>query len=121
MARRRRPEHGLCFNVSTMKRLLFGLCFVAAGAFAAEPHPADSSRPQDGAIQGGSILPGEKSGVPSGAPGNAVERCEELQGRLRDQCLLKEEQRRSSVGGTKKPPLSAPPPSAPPPQNPMAR
>ena len=81
----------------------------------------DGSRPQDGAIQGGSILPGERSGMPNEAPGKAVERCEELQGRLRDQCLLKEEQQRSSTGGSAQPPLSAPPPSAPPPQNPRPR
>jgi hypothetical protein len=205
------PEHGLCFNASTMKRLLFGLSLLATTAFAAEPHPGygvvelvdripaqesasagasrpastpssrrylvkvrlddgstqvrtvkgphklkagdrvlvtnagdvvrdyqyaqsggdrgsvapgtspDGSRPQDGAIQGGSILPGEKSGVPNEAAGKAVERCDEMQGRLRDQCLLKEEQQRSSVGGSRQPSVSEPAPNTPPPQNPMPR
>ena len=204
MARRQRPEHGVCFNPSTMKRLLFGLSLLATAAFAAEPHPGygvvklvdrvpaeasasagaskpssarylvkvqlddgsmqvrtvkgphklkagdrvlvtnagdvvrdyqysqaggergtvppgtapDGSRPQDGAIQGGSILPGEQSGMPHQAPGKAVERCEEMQGRLRDQCLLKEEQQRSSTGGSREPAGSAPAPNSPPPQNP---
>jgi hypothetical protein len=90
---------------------------VERGAAAPGTAP-DGARPQDGAIQGGSILPGEKSGVPNETPGKAVERCEELQGRLREQCLLKEEQDRSSVGGTRQPPVAAPPPNAPPPQNP---
>jgi hypothetical protein len=183
MALRQRPEHGVCFNASTMKRLLLGLSLVATAAFAAEPHPGygvvklvdriaakesatagaskpssrrylvkvrlddgstqvrtvkgphklkagdrvlvtnagdvvrdyqysqsgsergsvapgtapDGARPQDGAIQGGSILPGERDGVPHEAQGKALERCAEMQGRLRDQCLLKEEQQRSSV------------------------
>jgi hypothetical protein len=204
MARRLRPEHGVCFNPSTMKRLLLLLPFLATAAFAAEPHPGygvvklidkipaqesasagaskpssrrylvkvrlddgstqvrtvkgphklkagdrvlitnagdvvrdyryaqssgdrgsvvpgtapGASRPQDGAIQGGSILPGEKSGVPNEASGKAVERCEEMHGRLRDECLLKEEQQRSSVGGSRRPAVSQPAPNSPPPQNP---
>jgi hypothetical protein len=89
-----------------------------AGDVVRDYHAPDASRPQDGAIQGGSILPGERSGVPHETPGKAVERCDELQGRLRDQCLLKEQQDRSSVGGTREPAMSEPPPNAPPPQNP---
>jgi hypothetical protein len=76
------------------------------------------SRPQDGAIQGGSILPGEQNGVPHEATGKAVQRCDEMQGRLRDQCLLKEEQQRSSSGGSREPAVSQPAPNSPPPQNP---
>lgn len=47
----------------------------------------DGARPAQGAIQGGSLAPGEKAGVPrkSGA-----ERCYQLQGTLRAQCLSKE-------------------------------
>ena len=92
-----------------------------AGDVVRDYQAPDASRPQDGAIQGGSILPGERSGVPHEAPGKAIERCDELQGRLRDQCLLKEQQDRSSVGGTREPAMSEPPPNAPPPQNPQPR
>ena len=84
----------------------------------------DGSRPQDGAIQGGSIVPGERGGVPegdgrrSGSP-KAVERCEELSGKLREQCLL-DEQQNSSTGATRRPDVGGtqPMPGTPPPQNP---
>ncbi|HEU5176802.1 MAG TPA: hypothetical protein VFU24_05065, partial [Burkholderiales bacterium] len=52
----------------------------------------DGSRPADGAIKGGSILPGERSGVPTKA------KCEELTGSLREDCLKQE--REAGVGGT---------------------
>jgi hypothetical protein len=81
----------------------------------------DSSKPSDGAITGGSILPGEKGGQPEAtSPEERIRRCNELSGTLRDQCLLKE--RDSSIGGSK--PTDAggakttPPADAPPPQNP---
>lgn len=41
----------------------------------------DGSKPADGAIKGGSILPGETGGIP---------RCNELSGTLREDCLAKE-------------------------------
>src|SRR5689334_13198026 len=70
----------------------------------------DGSRPADGAIKGGSIVPGEKAGLPNAggtAPNSAerAKRCEQLTGKLRDDCLQKE---RSAAGGS-----SAPLPSAP--------
>jgi hypothetical protein len=83
----------------------------------------DGSRPSDGAINGGTILPGERSGVPGsgGTKSPSVDgdrRCNDLSGSLREQCLLQE--RGSSTGGTRD---SAPgadrpaePSTAPPPQ-----
>jgi hypothetical protein len=78
---------------------------------------ADGSRPADGAIQGGSILPGETAGMPDAA---AKSRCADLTGILREQCL--ESEQSASGGGTRLPEASVakPPPTreAPPPQNP---
>ena len=74
----------------------------------------DGSRPADGAIKGGSILPGERSGVPAKA------KCAELTGSLREDCLKQE--REAGVGGsatesgTRDTPPS--PPVTTPPQNP---
>ena len=74
----------------------------------------DGSRPADGAIKGGSILPGERSGV----PGNA--KCAELSGSLREDCLKQE--REAGVGGTTTESSSRETPPSPPvttpPQNP---
>lgn len=60
----------------------------------------DGSHPADGAIKGGAILPGESGGIPDGrsaaggasapperAVQRAAERCYELKGTLREQCL----------------------------------
>jgi hypothetical protein len=69
----------------------------------------DGSRPADGAITGGSILPGESGGIPRDRPGGSstgssvpaaerIKRCEELIGTLRDDCLRKE--RNAGAGGT---------------------
>lgn len=72
---------------------------------------ADGSRPSDGAITGGSIQPGESSGVPRDRPGvpaaERIKRCEELSGTLRDECLRKE--RNSGAGGTQAPGEILPP------------
>ena len=73
----------------------------------------DGSRPADGAIKGGSILPGEQSGVPGKA------KCEELNGTLRDDCLKQE--RDAGTGGTLDSGVRSTPTSPPvttPPQNP---
>ena len=74
----------------------------------------DGTRPSDGAIKGGSILPGERSGV----PGNA--KCAELSGSLREDCLKQE--REAGVGGTTTESSSRETPPSPPvttpPQNP---
>lgn len=74
----------------------------------------DGSRPADGAIKGGSIVPGESAGVPNtgGTAPNSEERlkrCEQLTGKLRDDCVQKE---RSAAGGSSAPRRS-PLPSAP--------
>lgn len=86
----------------------------------------DGAAPGDGAIKGGSILPGETGGQPneSNPPvtSEALKRCYELSGTLRDQCLLQE--RGASTGGTTDVPAKPADPSvrdpvsAPPPQNP---
>ena len=80
----------------------------------------DGSRPSDGAIKGGSILPGETAGMPAE---RAKNRCADLQGTLREQCLAQE--RGAGAGGTRGPDadIAKPPPTreAPPPQNPPLR
>jgi len=61
----------------------------------------DGSAPAEGAIKGGTILPGEQGGMPvdknatdsdkgSAAGGSKLQRCNELSGSLREQCLEKE-------------------------------
>lgn len=80
---------------------------------------ADGSRPADGAIQGGSILPGERGGVPESTartPEQRIAKCNELSGVLRDQCLR--DVKDASAGGSRDPAIKEPPPSVPPPQNP---
>ncbi len=80
---------------------------------------SDGSRPADGAIKGGTILPGERGGMPDNAPTpeRRVARCNELSGTLRDECLRREQD--ASVGaGSTRPDPKAPSPSVPPPQNP---
>jgi|SRR5688500_17752206 len=57
----------------------------------------DGSRPSDGAIKGGAILPGESAGVPQ----KALSKCDELQGTLREDCLKQE--RAAASGATKTP------------------
>ena len=62
----------------------------------------DGARPAEGAIKGGSIAPGESGGMPQKEPGgsaaaggtaagsgsaNHLERCYQLEGTLREQCL----------------------------------
>jgi hypothetical protein len=80
----------------------------------------DGTRPADGAIKGGSILPGENAGVPSDKSDKAQNRCNDLNGTLREQCLAQEQG--ASTGGTRVPDadIAKPPPTreAPPPQNP---
>ena len=96
-----------------MKSMAALLLFVAAAAFAQGPDGKDA-KPSDGAIKGGSVLPGETSGVPDErttplpAP-SGVERCRELSGTLREQCL--EQERKGSAGATRAP--GEPPPQEP--------
>ena len=90
----------------------------------------DGAAPSQGAIKGGSILPGESAGMPNGTAKQptteGLKRCYELSGTLREQCLLQESG--ASTGGTRdsteKPagpvgrdPLTEPPPRNPPPLN----
>jgi hypothetical protein len=56
----------------------------------------DGSRPADGAIKGGSIRPGESGGQPNTggtapASDERLQRCEQLEGKLRDDCLKDEQ------------------------------
>jgi hypothetical protein len=117
-------------------RALIALGMLAFGSLAAaqsapESSPArgaDGSRPGDGAITGGSIVPGETGGVPgvgrSDSSPERLKRCNELTGTLREQCVAQE--RSSSSGGTSVPgsapagaDAKAPGPRIdPPPQNP---
>ena len=80
----------------------------------------DGARPADGAIKGGSIVPGESSGVPTD---RQMSRCADLTGTLREQCLAQE--KGAASGGTTPPDADvAKPPTtreAPPPQNPQPR
>ena len=65
----------------------------------------DGSRPMDGALKGGSIVPGESAGVPNKdsqtSSTERLKRCDELNGKLREDCLAKE---RSAAGGSSVPP-----------------
>src|SRR5262245_8068444 len=78
----------------------------------------DGARPSDGAIKGGSIVPGENAGVPTD---REASRCADLTGTLREQCLAQD--KGAPSGGTAAPdPDAAKPPTtreAPPPQNPQ--
>jgi hypothetical protein len=66
----------------------------------------DGAAPADGAIKGGSIVPGEQGGMPgrkdptAATSGERLQRCDELTGVLRADCLQKE---RSAVGGSSAP------------------
>lgn len=90
----------------------------------ARPGSVDGTRPSDGAIQGGSILPGESAGQPAGRGPTTPQdrpdsRCQQLSGTLREQCVL-DAQRASggrgadpvtsgSSSGRSAPPLDPPP------------
>jgi hypothetical protein len=58
----------------------------------------DGAAPADGAIKGGTILPGETSGLPDKE--KMERRCEELSGTLREDCL-KQEREAAATGATK--------------------
>ena len=88
----------------------------------------DGAGPGDGAITGGSIAPGEQGGVPgrdaTSTRAEKLQRCRELDGQLREQCMRDAE---SAESGASVPPmrapsggsdLPAPPRTTPPPQNP---
>jgi hypothetical protein len=93
-----------------MKSMAWTLLLFCALAFAQDAK--DGAKPSDGAIKGGAVLPGETSGTPDGratpSPRGA-DRCNELSGTLREQCL--EQERKASAGATRSP-------GEPPPQDP---
>jgi len=65
----------------------------------------DGAAPADGAIKGGSIRPGESGGLPNTggtAPSSEerLKRCEQLTGKLREDCILDE---RGAAGGSTAP------------------
>ena len=96
-----------------MKAIAATLLFVAAAALAQGPD-GKGTQPSDGAIRGGSVLPGESSGTPeertSPLPSpRGVERCKELTGMLREQCL--EQEHKAAAGATRAP--GEPPPQEP--------
>lgn len=105
---------------------LAGAAFGQSGERGSVPpgQSRDGAAPSEGALKGGTILPGETSGVPDGRPssvppGERAARCYELQGTLREECLKQE--REAGAGGTQDRPVDDTPPSPPltaPPQNP---
>jgi hypothetical protein len=100
---------------TTMRTLVLAVLLCSNAAFAQTAGDAtrgntppgmsqDGSKPADGAIKGGSILPGEGAGVPnkdsSTGSTQGQKRCDELNGVLREQCLEKE---RGAAGGSSAP------------------
>ena len=97
-----------------MRPLILVLALLPAFALAQTGEPArgntapgmsqDGSRPMDGAVKGGSIIPGESAGMPNKdtqtSATERVNRCNELSGKLREDCLAKE---RSAAGGSSAP------------------
>jgi len=84
-----------------MRSLIAIFCLsVAAGAFAQDGERGsvppgqsrDGAAPSDGALKGGSILPGESAGIPDQP--KLDKRCEELSGTLREDCLKREREAR---------------------------
>jgi hypothetical protein len=57
----------------------------------------DGSAPSDGALKGGAILPGETGRMPD----SRAERCKELSGTLREDCLR--QAREAAASGSAKP------------------
>ena len=61
----------------------------------------DGSRPADGAIKGApatgaTIMPGEQGGLPN----KDIQRCNDLNGSLREECQKKENESGAGAGGT---------------------
>jgi hypothetical protein len=55
----------------------------------------DGAAPSDGALKGGTILPGESAGMPDRA--RMERRCDELTGTLREDCLKQEREAASDT------------------------
>ena len=97
--------------------LIMSANFILAQTTGTEsPEVRDTTKPApaDGAITGGSI----RRGAESTTSEEAIKRCNELSGSLREQCLLQE--KGAGTGGTREKPedRKADPRAAPPPQNP---
>lgn len=92
-----------------MRAITFLVLFLPAGFAAAQEGTRgstppgmsqDGAHPAAGAIQGGSLAPGEQAGMPQkdpvgsaaagGSANTGAERCYQLEGTLREQCLSKE-------------------------------
>jgi hypothetical protein len=92
-------------------RLVMLLFIVAGAAFAQTGERGslppgesrDGAAPSEGAIKGGTILPGETGGMPdkSADKSEMRKRCEELSGTLREDCLRQE---RDAASGETRPP-----------------
>lgn len=93
--------------MTKLRLVVTALCLIAGAAYAQTGERAstppgtsqDGAKPADGALKGGSILPGEQSGLPDER--KMRERCDELSGTLREDCL--KQQRDAGMGGTVKP------------------
>ena len=113
-----------------MRNLVFLALFSLAGFAAAQSDgdatrgstppgmSQDGARPAEGALKGGTLAPGEKGGTPEETPGkdregsaaaggsaNALERCYQLEGSLREQCLA---DHASKTGAEPRAPSAAP-------------
>jgi len=119
--------------MTTLRALVAAIFLVSTGTALAQtdrdegrgsPAPGtaqDGSRPAEGAIKGGSVLPGESGGLPDAAastPAARMQRCNQLSGSLREECIAREQG--ASRGGTRAPDAvnRRADPAAPPPQNP---
>jgi hypothetical protein len=97
-----------------MKSIAWVLLFFSSLALAQGPDGKDT-KPSEGAIKGGSVLPGETGGRPEQRPGpeaspKGMERCFELPGTLREECIERERQA-AAAGATRAP--GEPPPQEP--------
>jgi hypothetical protein len=106
--------------IAVLAALAAGAAFAQSGGEPRGSTPPGTSRdgaaPSDGAIKGGTILPGEQSGMPTR---KVPSRCEELEGTLRADCLKEEEKAGAGAGGSAPPREIQPsPPDVTPPQNP---
>ena len=85
--------------VAILALVLSGAAFGQSGERGSIPpgQSKDGAAPSDGAIKGGSILPGESGGIPDRA--KMEKRCEELSGTLREDCLKQEREAASGSTG----------------------
>ena len=97
-----------------MKSMALMLLAFISGVALAQGPDGKEAKPSDGAIKGGSVLPGERAGQPDARPTPApstggIQRCNELPATLREECLEKEH--KASAGATRAP--GEPPPQEP--------